>query len=240
MMSKCDKIPDITIVRSEFRRLVSWNVPMRSLPLWHLYVNDTPGSELVFHERRREIPVNTPLLIPPHTVFATRMDRPMLHFYIDFQIRLPQFDNIPRREIFLPQFPLPQIKQGKLALFALLLNIFAELPASFPAAPAVDRRFEKIIELLESGEYDFAEVCRKAGLSRRTGERLFHRNTGLTPHQYTENLRLDKAHFLLLSSDKEIPEIARLCGYSDRYHFSKSFKRGFGTPPVQYRNQNKA
>lgn len=234
-MSKHDNLKKLMIVRCGMRPLRSWNVPMRSLSLWHLYVNDTPGGKLVYSDHCCDIPPNIPLLIPPHTVFATRMDKPMKHFYIDFQINLPQFEHMPRKEIFLPPFKVPKISSGKLELFGLLFNIFAALPIPSPTAEAIDNRFEQIIELLETGEQDFDIVCRKASLSRRTGERLFKKNTGLTPRQYIENQRMDMAYNQLLFTENTISEIACSCGYADRYHFSKCFKKVFGIPPVQFR-----
>jgi transcriptional regulator GlxA family with amidase domain len=40
---------------------------------------------------------------------------------------------------------------------------------------------------------------------------------------------------LLRHGKLSIDEIAGKCGFADRYHFSKSFRKYFGLPPAEFR-----
>ncbi|MNN92645.1 HTH-type transcriptional activator RhaS [compost metagenome] len=58
---------------------------------------------------------------------------------------------------------------------------------------------------------------------------------GITPMQYIYKRRLDKAKDLLTSTDDTLADIASVTGFSDVYHFSKSFKKNTGISPRAYR-----
>ena len=64
---------------------------------------------------------------------------------------------------------------------------------------------------------------------------LFKRETGENFTAYVTNLRLSKAKELLLSTKRNVSDIAIDVGYSDYYYFTKVFRKYFGTTPTQYR-----
>ncbi len=51
---------------------------------------------------------------------------------------------------------------------------------------------------------------------------------------YIRNLRIERAVTLLESGSKNIGEVARLCGYTDQFYFSKVFKQAKGISPKKY------
>jgi len=55
--------------------------------------------------------------------------------------------------------------------------------------------------------------------------------------QYIQKKRIDAAIILLHYSDLGIDDVASKCGYYDRSHFSKIFKRITGVAPVSYRKK---
>lgn len=73
------------------------------------------------------------------------------------------------------------------------------------------------------------------GLSRRRFNDLFKQHYTLTPNQYVIQKKIGTAKTLLSSLSLSLGEIAELSGFSDRYYFSKLFKKETGITPSQYR-----
>ena len=66
---------------------------------------------------------------------------------------------------------------------------------------------------------------------------LMKKHTGRTFSSYLITLRMEKAKELLTRTELKIADIAELCGYSDVYYFSHSFKKYTGTSPRRYAKQ---
>ena len=79
------------------------------------------------------------------------------------------------------------------------------------------------------------EVARACGLSRGHFTKAFRVTTGLTPHQWLQRYRVDKAKRLLLDPATPIAEIAAACGFADQSHLTRVFSRLVGTPPAAWR-----
>ena len=67
--------------------------------------------------------------------------------------------------------------------------------------------------------------------------RLFKAEFNLSPTQYLQDFRLERAADLLKSSFLSIKEIRYCSGFSDKSVFIKKFKKKFGMLPLEYRNQ---
>ena len=67
--------------------------------------------------------------------------------------------------------------------------------------------------------------------------RQFRHHLQVTPIQYLNNLRIEKAS-RLLQEGIDINAAARLSGFSDRLYFSKVFKEKTGVSPGAYKKQS--
>lgn len=65
--------------------------------------------------------------------------------------------------------------------------------------------------------------------------RVFKRETGLTIHQYRQQLRLRQALEQVASADRGLTDIALHLGFSSHSHFSATFRRAFDTTPSRFR-----
>ena len=66
--------------------------------------------------------------------------------------------------------------------------------------------------------------------------RCFKKNYGVTPMQYLFNFRMREASRMLKSRQAYLVEmLSEYCGFSDRFYFSKCFKKQYGLTPMQYR-----
>lgn len=66
--------------------------------------------------------------------------------------------------------------------------------------------------------------------------RLFSKIIGISFSEYTANARINRARFLLASTDLPLDVIAENLGYYDVCYFSRQFRRLTGTSPGKYRN----
>ena len=77
------------------------------------------------------------------------------------------------------------------------------------------------------------ELARIAFLSPYHLLRVFREETGLPPHAYQTQIRIEQAK-QLLRRDLSISQTAQATGFFDQAHFSKQFKRYVGITPGQF------
>jgi AraC-like DNA-binding protein len=79
------------------------------------------------------------------------------------------------------------------------------------------------------------ETARECGMSVSCFQRSFKREVGMTFNKYVNSLRISKARQLLHESSKTMSDIAFACGYTNQYHFTRTFKRFLNMPPRSFR-----
>ncbi len=67
--------------------------------------------------------------------------------------------------------------------------------------------------------------------------KLFKQTTGITPHQYVINCRIEKAKYLIRQGKLSLAEIATQVGFTDQSHLHRHFKRLVGITPKTYLNE---
>lgn len=96
------------------------------------------------------------------------------------------------------------------------------------------KAIKNIIDMLQAypaDKHSLDDLAAQAQMSKFHFLRSFKDYTGITPHAYLNQLRLDRAFQLLTRTDKTSAEIAAECGFSDQPHFMRSFKRLWGITP---------
>ena len=77
------------------------------------------------------------------------------------------------------------------------------------------------------------------GISFDYMRHCFKEETGETPLEYLTKMRIRQAkRHLRQNKFYSVGEIAYLCGFSDRYYFSKIFKKLTGMSPGEYQKSN--
>ena len=131
------------------------------------------------------------------------------------------------------------VRQLVIMLLRSYLTVRKSALIEMSRAGVVDRRLRRAIEFMHDNfgrELGVEEIASAAYLSEYHFARLFKQITGVTPHVYLANLRLEKARRLLLETQLAISEIAATVGYQSQSHFTKMFRSVTGLTPRAYRD----
>ncbi|MBE6645135.1 MAG: helix-turn-helix transcriptional regulator [Ruminococcaceae bacterium] len=137
----------------------------------------------------------------------------------------------------------------RLAIFGLMAEFFAQLlrcgrneerePTDDSAhyqsiiAPAIEMIRERYAESISLEE--LAEVC---SISKFHFCRIFKKVTEMSVIQYVNSYRLKIANTMIINTNKQISEIASLCGYDDVSYFCRIYKKHFGCTPKKAKLDN--
>jgi AraC family transcriptional regulator len=101
------------------------------------------------------------------------------------------------------------------------------------------RTLQKVMDYIHEHldrDLTLATLAAIAHLSPSYFSRLFKQSTGLPPHQYVIQCRIDRAKRLLQQGELSIAEIAYSLGFAHQSHFSHHFKRLVGSSPKVFFN----
>jgi AraC-like DNA-binding protein len=85
--------------------------------------------------------------------------------------------------------------------------------------------------------HEYARLCHR---SLSTFKRDFQSVYQMPPGRWLLEKRLEKAHHLILTTDKPVVDVAAECGFVNNTHFSRAFKNYFAMSPLQCRRQVKS
>jgi AraC-like DNA-binding protein len=85
------------------------------------------------------------------------------------------------------------------------------------------------------GELSVEQIARACKLSVNYFAQAFTRSTGISPHRWLMQRRVDVAKDLMLTTDSSLVEISLKCGFSDQSHFTKVFAKATGETPGRWR-----
>lgn len=81
-----------------------------------------------------------------------------------------------------------------------------------------------------------AERCR---ISEVYFRKLFTEQYRISPKQFIIDIRISKAKQLLSEGNMKIISISEVCGFSNQYHFCRTFKAHVGMTPTEYMMDNR-
>jgi AraC-like DNA-binding protein len=99
-----------------------------------------------------------------------------------------------------------------------------------------DPRGLRVAEILIADPSDvrpLAQICKEAGAGKRTVERLFQEEVGMTFGKWRQQLRLMQA-MRLLAEGAKVTHAALEAGYSAPSAFISMFRKALGTTPTLY------
>ncbi|MBU6296609.1 MAG: AraC family transcriptional regulator [Alphaproteobacteria bacterium] len=99
------------------------------------------------------------------------------------------------------------------------------------------RRIRNYIEGRIGEDIGLGELAALAGLSPHHFGQAFKTSTGLPPHRYVINRRVQRAKELLVACDLSLAEVALRAGFSNQSHMTFNFRKRAGTTPAKYRRE---
>ena len=178
---------------------------------WHAF---SANSDATFLVADLNLPEN--LLALPSPVFLLT---PSLQQYITFA------------EVQLLCSPSEQVFHASESLFVALLQ------EQNPCSPR-DKRIQQAIHQIHqqfNQPVSIEKLAAVACLAPTQFKKVFKAQTGSTPGQYLQQVRMQAAKQLLRHSDTPITDIAEQCGYQDSTAFSRRFRQHFGVTPRSFR-----
>lgn len=103
----------------------------------------------------------------------------------------------------------------------------------------IDLRICNIIQTIiaTKGQANIITICRQLNLNKRTVERRFLAETGISPKQFAGMIRFQSSMEQITAKDfSKLTDIVYENGYADQSHFIKVFKFFAGKTPGQFKN----
>ncbi|WP_245466972.1 helix-turn-helix domain-containing protein [Bradyrhizobium elkanii] len=111
----------------------------------------------------------------------------------------------------------------------------SERVSSGGLAPWQERRAKEIMRTRLASNLTIADVAAECKLTPSHFARSFRRSTGVAPHEFLSQLRIDEAKRLMLTTKLPLADIALICGFGDQSYFTRVFSRNVGTSPGAWR-----
>jgi AraC-like DNA-binding protein len=97
------------------------------------------------------------------------------------------------------------------------------------------RRVQDYIESHLADPLNLGQIADIACLSRYHFCRSFKRATGMTPHQYVVQRRVERAKILMRRTNRPLGMVAQDSGFADQSHLTSVFRREIGLTPGRFR-----
>ena len=118
-----------------------------------------------------------------------------------------------------------------------MLQRFISLTFEFEKVKHADVVY-KVIEFIKENYHrhiPLDEIAEITYMSKTYLSTLFKKETGYSISEYINGIRVERAMTLLIDSDIQIVDIARMCGFEDQSYFTKVFRKITGSTPKKYR-----
>jgi AraC-like DNA-binding protein len=135
--------------------------------------------------------------------------------------------------------PSASVKTGGFLLLLLSALIEDAPPGDIPLMRAA-ARLKPALDLMEKnpgGKISVPALAKAASMERAYFSVVFKRAFKISPAKLMLQKKIERARLMLLSGGEKTERIARELGFSDAFHFSKTFKKHTGVSPSEHRKK---
>jgi len=104
-------------------------------------------------------------------------------------------------------------------------------------------QLKRVTEFINANLAETLQLCDLAalsGLSPSHFGRAFKGSTGLPPHRWHLNQRIERARVMLADAEASLADVACATGFADQSHFTRVFSRAVGISPGAWRRSRAA
>ena len=234
-----------------------WNFRLNH-PYWRLYLNADTGAALRLPSGLVPLRPGRPVLLPAGCEAQGQCRGRVRHLYLHVEVLgwdpawIAQAFPAPLPVALTPALselqralaqrePTPADGLAALGVFASALAMaFQALPPALAQeaaesdvlAPAVRR-----VEGFLPGPLQVADLARRCGLGEDAFRARIQARFGCTPAAWVQRCRVTAAAERLRLSSEAIEDVATACGFANRFHFTRVFRRVLGVAPATWRRQ---
>lgn len=133
---------------------------------------------------------------------------------------------------------------GESLAVALVAHLLGKYAAHVPkphshSATLPAYKLRRVIEYINDNlteDLTLAEIARVAGMNPHYFSRAFRQSTGIPPHRYVINCRVEQAKRLLTDDELPLVEVGMSVGFQNQSHFTTLFHKLTGVTPKAYRD----
>lgn len=206
---------------------------------------EVPSSYRAFGEDRYLQIIIPPQFLQQIATETINSNPDRLKLATEFRVRNPQIEQLAmmlRAELHRGKGGIGQLYIESLAN-ALTVNLLRDYSGTKPniviyEGGLSDRALVKVTEYINehlSQGIKLEDLASEIGITQFHFSRLFKKSTGMSPHQYVMQQRIEKAKQLLKKANLPISNIALDCGFNSQSHLGKYFRAITGMTPKAYR-----
>ena len=216
---------------------------------WELIFCTSGSGRLTFDDRTLEYDANTVAIIPPFLPHANTSTEGFTNIHINMENApfsrtepsvIPADANGFLLNAFAGAFYFyskAPVKRAVLPAYGQLISSMLTLYQPENMRSEIVQRIENsILENYPDAAYDLNAFLALLPFSTDYLKKLFKKETGLTPHQYLTDKRLENAasNLAMCYGKVNVSEVARQCGFNEPLYFSRLFKRKYRVAPRDF------
>ena len=222
---------------------------------WELIFCTSGSGRLTFDDKALDYRADTVAIIPPFLPHSNRSEEGFTNIHINmedapFSHAEPSVISADSNGFLLNAFAAAFYYYSKASVGYTVLPAYGQLISSMLTLHQPENQRSEIVARIENSilenypdcTYDPNTVLDSLPFSSEYLKKLFKKETGLTPHQYLTDKRLENAasNLSMCYGKANISEVARQCGFSEPLYFSRLFKRKYNVAPRDFPNQSAA